>query len=240
MNTQFAKRCGALAAIIGAAIGLSVILEAAPAMADGDLQGNWKISTAQVSLKPVSGELPFTPHGRELYQSHVAAAAQKNYSFDATVSRCSTPGLPRMMLSPGRFQVLQRSGIILVLYEWNRTFRQIDMRGKPLEPNDVVEPRFVGRSVGHWERDVLVVQSAGFADEALLDNLIPSTSDLELIERFRLNRGQLEDTITITDPEIFTRPWKAVITYTRQPDAILDKEDICLERLKAGLETFPR
>ena len=47
------------------------------------------------------------------------------------------------------------------------------------------------------------------------------------------------DRIMIEDPATFSRPWEAVVTYKRQPDAIF-AEDVCLDRLVAKQPVFPK
>jgi hypothetical protein len=97
-----------------------------------------------------------------------------------------------------------------------------------------------GFSSGHWEGDTLVVKSFAFATDKLLDNYLPSSESLELLERVRLlDSDTLEDRITITDPANFTRPWETAITYKRQPDEPLP-EDVCLDRKSAGAAPLPR
>jgi hypothetical protein len=81
------------------------------------------------------------------------------------------------------------------------------------------------------------VESTNFLPQKLLDNLIPSSEDLALTETLRLRgKNTLEDRIKITDPQMFTRPWTAVLVYTRASDDLFPfKEDICLDRIKTGL-----
>ena len=40
------------------------------------------------------------------------------------------------------------------------------------------------------------------------------------------------------DAANFTRPWEAVLTYKRQPDALFP-EDICIDRTLNGKSAFP-
>ena len=57
--------------------------------------------------------------------------------------------------------------MIAVLYEESNTYRQIYTDGRKL-PDDP-QPTWMGYSVGHWEGDTLVVDSAGFNDQGWLD-----------------------------------------------------------------------
>ena len=58
--------------------------------------------------------------------------------------------------------------ITVVLYEAVHAYRQIFTDGRPLpkDPN----PNWMGYSIGRWEGDTFVVESAGFNDNVWLDN----------------------------------------------------------------------
>src|SRR5262245_8702608 len=75
----------------------------------------------------------------------------------------------------------------------------------PEDPN----PSWLGDSVGRWEDDTLVVETAGFNDKTSLDSFgHPHTEELRIIERFRRpDFGHLEMTITFDDPKAYNRPW---------------------------------
>ena len=80
-----------------------------------------------------------------------------------------------------------------------------DGRELPKDPN----PTWLGYSVGHWEQDTLVVDSAGFNDRGWLDvGGHPQTETLRITERFRRRDvGHLEFEMTLDDPKTFTRPF---------------------------------
>lgn len=82
-----------------------------------------------------------------------------------------------------------------------------------------------GCSSGHWEGDTLVVKSFAFATDKLLDNYLPSSESLELLERVRL-----------LDPE--TLEDRIAIAYKRQPDEPLP-EFACLDRKSTGKAPLP-
>jgi len=107
-------------------------------------------------------------------------------------------------------------------------YRQIFLDGRPL-PKDPF-PSFKGYSVGHWEGDVLVVETTGYKDGLWLDlKGDPLTDRARTIERIRRpNFGRLEIQMTVDDPKAYTRPW----TATRYMKIALDTElieDICNE-----------
>jgi hypothetical protein len=209
----------------------------APAAA-AKFEGVWKLAKPTTTLKPVSGEVPFTADGKARYDENKKLKAQgKIDDYDITKSRCSTPGVPRLMLTPMRFKIWIRLNAATFDFEWNRALRQIDMRGWKKEPPLV--PDMAGQAVGHWEGDTLVSVTTDVSERTLLDDLVPHTDAMKVTERFRLiDADTLEDRITIEDPAYFTRPWEAVLTYKRQPDALFP-EDICLDRLDANKPALP-
>jgi hypothetical protein len=204
-----------------------------------NLEGTWKLASPQTALVPAdAAKPPFTKDGLAQYEQNKKDAAKRDLSFDQTASTCSAPGLPRLMLVPGRFRLIQRERVVTMAFEWNRLFRQIDMRDVPQKRPEVDSMN--GASFGQWSGDTLVVKSLGFLPDKLLDNLVSGSDTLELVEHIRLkDRDTLEDRITITDPTNFTRPWETVLTYKRQQDEPI-LEDNCLDRKKAGKPALPR
>jgi hypothetical protein len=210
---------------------LAMALAASPLRADPvDLEGVWRIAEPTDDLRPIDGEIPFTESGRAVYERNVMLRQAGEFDeYDITLSRCSSPGVPRLMINAWPFKIWQMFGVVTFDFEWNRSIRQIDTRGHAIEP--VMAPRFTGVSTGHWEGDTLVVVTTDISDRTLIDQLIPHGWDLKVTERLRLIDEQtLENRITIEDPEFFTRPWQSVVTYTRQPYALLP-EHVCMDSL---------
>ena len=214
---------------------------AAPAADPVNLEGTWKTSAPQSAFKPEGGSLPFTDIGRKRYEQNKRNLAKRAYEeYDYATARCASPGLPRLMLTPERFRIWQRPGWVAIQFEWNRLARQVDL-GSLTQPqlrvapdslfgaDDVIVGRGVPVSRGHWEGDTLVVETKGFQDNTLIDNLVPHGYDLKTTERIRLKGADtLEDHITIEDPKYFKQPWQTVVTYQRQPDDAFP-ENVCLD-----------
>jgi hypothetical protein len=212
------------------------------------MEGAWLVSPSRLTLEPADGSaIAFTAEGRKLYEANKAAAAKGDYQFDNTTSYCSSPGVPRLMIAPKLIKLLIRPNVTTFLFEWNGLFRPIDMSGKRREPPEIGKRVFgnraqqdllfgtmQGKSYGRWEKDVLVIESEGFSDQKLLDNVLPNSEELKLVERIRLlDRNTLQDRITITDPTMYEKPWEAVVTYKRQQDRAFE-EYVCLDHKRAG------
>ena len=216
-----------------------------------NLEGVWQLAAPQSFFKPEGGAIPFTTEGRKRYRQNKRFQAQgKIEEYDYAKTRCASPGLPRLMITPERFRIWQRTGVTTFQFEWNRLFRQIDMGGLIPQTrvgagssalgapgNDALVGRAIPISQGKWEGDTLVVTTEGFADNTLVDDLVPHGYDMKLTERIRLrDNDTLENRITIEDPEFFTKPWQTIVTYKRQPDALFP-ENVCLDSL--NLEHWP-
>lgn len=131
---------------------------------------------------------------------------------------------PAAYLGPRPWKIVQTRPLIAILYEDFNHFRQIYLDGRSL-PKDP-DPTWLGYSVGRWEADTLVIESAGFNGKIDLPGGAPSTQALRITERYRRRDfGHLERTITISDPSHYTKPW----TYSI--DAILVPDDDVLENI---------
>ncbi|MBZ5578776.1 MAG: hypothetical protein LAP40_19620 [Acidobacteriia bacterium] len=202
----------------------------APRGQDGkpDLSGIWQQPNGvkytvnlAADLKP--GDVPMQPWAAEVYKHR-----QDTLSKEDPVGTCHLPGVPQMNAVPYPYKILQYRGEITILYEAFATFRQIftDGRALPDDPN----PTWMGYSVGKWDGDTLVVQSAGFNDQTWLDTGgHPHTEALRVTERFhRRDFGHIDLKTTIDDPKAYTRPWTVTYELRLMPDTEL-LEYLCTE-----------
>ena len=167
--------------------------------------------------------IPYQPWAEALFKTRVADNAK-----DDPTSNCIVGGVPRSDFVPYPFKILEQTGQVTILYEAIHSFRQIftDGRSLPKEPN----PAWFGYSIGRWDGDVFVVESAGFNDNVWLDNAgRPAGEALRVTERFvRRDFGHMDIEITIDDPKTYTRPWNVTERLTLMPDAEII-EYICNE-----------
>ena len=169
-------------------------------------------------------DAPIRPAAAELARQNEARRGPDNPS-----TRCLPQGLPRAdILSYAPFKIIQTPGLIAVLYEVDNTHRQIytDGRKLPVDP----QPAWLGYSVGRWEGDTLVVDSAGFNDRSWLDAMgHPHSEDLKIQERFhRRDFGHMDLSLTIEDPKMYTRPLTLKVTEVLLPDSDI-LESVCNE-----------
>jgi hypothetical protein len=158
-------------------------------------------------------------------------AALKAFSQLTFVSRgydCLPIGMPMVATDPGPMKIVQTPGLIMIMIEAETTFRQIftDGRKLPVDP----QPSWLGSSVGRWEADTLVVDTAGLNNRTWLDASGHKHSEqLRVTERFhRVNFGRMELQLTLDDPETFTKPVSFKLSLLLLPDTDLI-ESFCTE-----------
>jgi hypothetical protein len=198
-----------------------------PRAADGkpDLSGIWSGPGPGSYDRNVARDLSpkdVQPWAEALYQQRV-----RDMGKDAPRATCLPDPFPYYhMVDVARF--VQTPALIVVLYQGttNSVHRTIftDGRELPKDPN----PAWMGYSVGRWEGDTLVVDTAGFNDRSWLDiEGHPHTEALHITERFhRRDFGHMDLEMTIDDSKAFTRPFTLKIPKTLQPDTDL-LESVC-------------
>jgi len=168
--------------------------------------------------------IPYQPWAAALVKERSA----QNGKDDPT-SNCLPGGIVRLHTYPTFNKIIQTPGLTVILSERETTYRQIFTDGRAL-PDDPL-PTWKGYSVGHWDADVLVVDSNGFRSEGIwLDRKgSPLTDAATITERFRrVNYGRMEVQVTINDPKAYTKPWTVTLNeYLALNTELLDF--ICLE-----------
>ncbi len=135
--------------------------------------------------------------------------------------------MPRFMSNVYGMEIWHRAGALGIYGEYPGFFRHIWF-GRD-HPQDL-DSTYYGDSVGHWEGKDLVVDTAGIKGNVLLSRDGVAMSDAASVaERFhQVDKDTLTDTIVLTDPKAFTRPWTVVKTYKRTPK-VEPQEYFCTE-----------
>jgi len=202
----------------------------APRALDGhpDLSGIWISSRTYTNpsgqglarYMPPGSKVPMLPGAQKFYAEITAHGDAPDPS-----ERCLPDGVPNHMI-PLPIKIVQTPSVILTLFEEFTVFRQIftDGRKLPVDP----QPSWFGYSVAHWDKDALVVESAGFNDQTYLDGEgLPHSEDLRITERYRRpDFGHLGIEFTFNDPKNYERPWSATINFDLMPDTEL-MEHLC-------------
>ena len=167
--------------------------------------------------------------------------------------RCWPAGVPGFetftLLRPVYF--LQMRDEVVIMNEGDNQVRHVRLN---VLHSKNPKPSWYGESVGHYENgDTLVVDTIGFNDKTYLDNyLTPHTTQLHVVERFKLGEGgagdhpsgttaedvprfkagevgkTLQVSITVEDPGAFTRAWTGVQVYRLEFEGAWE-ETICAE-----------
>jgi hypothetical protein len=159
------------------------------------------------------GDIPYTP---------TALAKKKdNYEKRATLdpeARCYLPGVPRLMYMPFPFQIFQSPTQVTMLFEYVHATRLVFMN-TPHPPDGL--DFWMGDARGKWEGDTLVVDTNNFNDKTWFDRAGNFHSDaLHLVERYTLaDPDHINYEVTVTDPKVFTRPWKMNMILYRRKEA---------------------
>lgn len=152
----------------------------------------------------------------------------RNRGIDDPAAHCLPPGIPRTS-ALGLFptQIVQTPKQIVILYEYMHEYRVVPINAK--HPDDAM-PSYMGNSVGHWERDTLVVDVTSFNDRTWLIGTGTFHSDsLHVIERYRrVDKDQINYDVTMEDPKVLTRPW-TVHTNLMLREGTRLEEYVCAE-----------
>jgi hypothetical protein len=131
-------------------------------------------------------------------------------------ARCEPLGLARLITFSGGGATMemihsQANDRILQRFEWTWDNREIWLDGRKIPNVDDYLPRYNGYSTARWEGDTLVVTSTGFDNRQWLDQYgYPISEKAVLEERWdRPSPNRLRVQLTLTDPAIYTAPWKS-------------------------------
>ena len=224
-------------ALLGAAVSVLLLpaaeLLAAAARPGGDISGVWWSVKYSPKLEiEGGGEIPYNERGRALYARNMAGLRDGSIKDEAR-RLCTPDGVPRILGNPYPFKVIHTPGQTTILYELNRTFRVVLMDRPQLPPDQLeIAPYYSGHSVGRWEGDTLVIETAGFNEKTFLDATgAPHSDQLKTVERYRkINGGrQMENVVTITDPAMLTRPITVRYLYDFHPEVEVQTDYVCGE-----------
>ena len=174
-------------------------------------------------VDPADGKVPMQPWvvamRKKIYDNQNKAAF-----LDPRV-RCLQAGVPRANMPVGynSYQIIQKPGYVVIVYEWNHMTRIIPLDGRPhLDPKIRLA---MGDSRGRWEGNTLVVDVTNFNDDtwvlghgapgenqpaetATSGHGIVHSPDLHVVERYTPVDGHIiHYEATIEDAKAFTRPF---------------------------------
>jgi hypothetical protein len=202
------KVCGSLLAAMLAFV--PCLLAQAPAPGKSgtgmahDMSGVWNPR----NIAPPKQTAPFTPAGQAQFDYNTHETKEGHaITIDPTYT-CHPPGLPHAYFNSSHpFEIVQTPQRIFIFHEGYHVWRTVWMDGREM-PKDS-DPLWMGYSIGHWDGDDLVVETADFNDKTWIDAAgHPHSDAFKLTERFhRVDHDHMKVSFTIDDPKIYTASW---------------------------------
>jgi hypothetical protein len=192
------------------------------------LDGVWlhdSLLVFQNSTDMFGKKTPFNAAGLKIAKRRVMSYKVGTPYINAS-SRCLPPGQPWQMDLNFPFHIFQSKDRFDVLFQEYHGYWEISMNAAKAPPAG-----YMGRSIGHWDGNTLVVETTGFKQDFWLDvNGTPVSKGAKLEERIRkvhTDHWYLEDVFTLDDPTYYTRPWSWVRDYSWRPDMAVTAEYNC-------------
>ena len=139
-----------------------------------------------------------------------------------------------MLISHNAMEILFTPGRVTMIGEADMyRLRRIYTDGRALPSEDELVDSFQGYSVGHWEGDTLVVETAGIYPQAPLaihEGVgIPNNGGMRTVERIHLaGPDTLHVELEIHAPKILTAPWKTTRIWNRSRERAYEVvEGVC-------------
>jgi hypothetical protein len=192
---------------------------------------DWLVQDSPVSprrpsmvVDPPDGRVPLRREAVERRNRDLSQPADSLEHYGPW-ERCITRGVPSSLF-PGAYnnghQIVQTAKYFVIHSEMIHEARVIPLDGRPhLDP---AITSWEGDSRGRWEGDTLVVDTTNFngkswiATNAAAGRMrgIPQSERCHLVERFtRVDASTIQYSVTIDDPNVFTRPWTAAFPLNR-------------------------
>jgi len=197
-----------------------------PSLDPRNFEGVWRqynILPLERSTDMYGAKTPLNEAGRALLAKRVAASRAGTPYVNASAV-CLPPGQPLQLEINLPFVIYQnKDWIQFLFYQYHGAWTVVFDPAK--QPDGSARP-YMGRSVGHWGADTLVVETSGFKQALWLDiNGTPISADAKLTHRIRkVHQGaqqgdwSLEVITTVDDPTYYSRPWSWATAYVWRPD----------------------
>lgn len=170
------------------------------------------VGAAQVSPAPewTSATVELTPAGRKASRSLPPMARMPFMNCEITSI------LQDWLRETPVNRITQQDDTIVLEYGQHGFMRTIHMK-MARHPADL-QPSRAGHSIGHWENDVLVVDTVGFLPGILGDG-VPHTVQLHVVERFSFDQSKmaLSRVYVAEDPDYFATPYRGSDTVFLSP-----------------------
>jgi hypothetical protein len=124
-------------------------------------------------------------------------------------------GYPLMMNSSTPIQFLITPEETLIVNAYNET-RHVYTDGRNHPPLEDLWPTVTGNSIGHWEGEVLVIDTIMVTNpNHFFQGAPPLSEEARYVERIWLDGDTLRTEVTVTDPVTLTAPWISHVAWVR-------------------------
>lgn len=198
----------------------------------GSWYGEQYLAAFEIVRDKYGEKLPFTALGRKVMDLRLLANDKRQpYMTPAFLCRPSGPDWDLIRIPTRFFQSKDRVDIFSSADRMQWTI-VLDPALLPLAG----EKSYMGRSVGRWEGDTLVVENTDFKSRRWLSfRGTPVSSAGKLTYRIRKihdgDRWYLEIVTQVEDPAYYTRPWQFVRSFSWRPDFAVVGEYNCEEQV---------
>jgi predicted metal-dependent hydrolase len=174
---------------------------------------------SSIVVDPPNGQIPYVGDFRSRFARDPAAPKPSDGPEGRPLAeRCllafgSHSGPPMLpVMYNNNYQIVQTDDYVVILAEMAHDARIIRIDDE-LMPN---MKKWMGDSVGHWEGDTLVVETAGFHPQ---QSFRGASEHMSVVERFqRVSDNEVLYTFTVTDPTVFETAWTGELMFNARPD----------------------
>jgi hypothetical protein len=198
----------------------------------GSYSANWlpnRVIERRTSLitDPPDGKLPpFTEHYTQLRAAAFAARPRfvRGPEDMFVTDRCISYGIPDLFAAyMSVYRIMQSRDAVVITMEKIHDTRIVPLDGRPHISSKI--RHYLGDPRGHWDGDTLVVETTNFHPNgnAMGGLFRVADQNLKLTERFtRSGADALTYEFTVDDPTVWTRPWTAMVPWTRARGTIYE------------------
>lgn len=167
--------------------------------------------------------VPLTPERKQRAQDAAARAARFNAGMPLSALDFEPPvrGIIRTDRPPylggiynNTAQIFQSPGYVVIAQEMIHSARIIPVDGRPhIAPT---LRQWLGDTRGRWEGNTLVIETTNFRRDAGAVYAGADPETFKIVERFtRDGETSLRYEFTISDPNTWTKPWTAMVPWTK-------------------------
>lgn len=215
-----------------------------PRMSDGhpDLHGPWAGGGSDQDMEVDGGLAKGEMDALLLPWAKQVKAERSKAIYGEPYIYCLPMSVPRVNPYPWDFVMGYTSKGLQYIYVLHETgdagaHRVVYMDGRRHPEPATLLPTWWGHSIGRWDGDTLVIDTAGYNDKFWFDSVgTPHTEQLRTVERWtRLSYGTLVNDFTVDDPGTFSKPVQLRFVARIVKPGVELMEYICAENNQIGI-----